>query len=1161
MAQLKDSIIQGNLRVSDSTLTDTLQTTTIKAPTTSGGTTYGVGSNGQVLKSNGTSTYWGDDSSGSPSTTVTAVSSSASAGTATTYSRGDHTHNISVATGDNNGQVKIAGQNASVKGLGDAAYKGVTDNSSSTEVSSTDTNLITGRTLYYAGYTKNTGTVTGSGLTADTVILGNGGTAIKTSSKTIASSGTGITDDDTKIPTSKSVKSYVDGLVANATHFKGGFAASGDGVIDGGSTTLKSVAESIGDMYTCITSGTIYGIAFEVGDSIIFKKAVAAGTAPATASGTPLASTDFITVEGETSVSVVDNNPTLSWSTQSKVATIEGTEINVTMPANPNTDTSVTSSDNHYTPSTVSGEDKTASASGATAAWSIDVVKGVTLNTDGKGHVTGLSVTSGKIPSNPNTNTIPSAYCTTAATTAAKTASCTNYALLANSWLHVLISNSNTSANALTLSVNSKTAKPIYINGSASSSTNYTLPAGTYLVYYDGTNYYFRTDGKLTADITGNASTATKLGTSNKGSSTKPIYLSGGVPTECDSYPTSLPASNTTNTYSSTGTAPVSGTAVAAALGTLDGNLNNTTPSSGKTLTAFSQTDGIVSATFGDISITKSQVSDFPSTMTPSSHTHGNIQNGGTLQTTDVAIASGDKLVVTDSSDSNKIARTSVSFDGSTATKCLTQKGTWEPFTNNAGTVTSVTLKANSPISVDSTAAITGSGTRTFSHANSGVSAGTYKSVTVNATGHVTGGSNPTTLSGYGITDAYTKTETDDLIEVLPSLVDESKKNLYKLYYSKTSTNTLEYTVNSDNTVTVTSGYGSLICSAPISNYITGVIPSSQGLVFSGCPAGGSETTYHSYLYVNENNRYVELGDGVLKNLETGTQYQTMPIAGTITWTLHVINGNTTYPLIFKPMVCSLEDWKVSQSYVPYCDSNYELTKRVGVSDNALDAIAMDGSKNKLQNNATSTGIFTVNSDGTVTATVPASNTQTSLTLFTADSDISFDHDMVLSGCPADGSYVYRYAIYLLDANGNIVMIGSDGMADEGITRVIPAGTSFRSVRILIRANIGSKTLTFKPMLCDKDLYALSPEYIPYAPTNRELYEADKELDQIKFTPETSAPTSSQRLLFTSPKSNNNLTMLVGKLDSSTNYVQFYVNGVDKGYIKFDVSRNINTWQ
>ena len=42
----------------------------------------------------------------------------------------------------------------------------------------------------------------------------------------------------------------------------------------------------------------------------------------------------------------------------------------------------------------------------------------------------------------------------------------------------------------------------------------------------------------------------------------------------------------------------------------------------------------------------------------------------------------------------------------------------------------------------------------TYTHPNSGVSAGTYKSVTVNEQGHVTAGSNPTTLAGYGITDA-----------------------------------------------------------------------------------------------------------------------------------------------------------------------------------------------------------------------------------------------------------------------------------------------------------------------------------------------------------------------------------------------------------------------
>lgn len=52
---------------------------------------------------------------------------------------------------------------------------------------------------------------------------------------------------------------------------------------------------------------------------------------------------------------------------------------------------------------------------------------------------------------------------------------------------------------------------------------------------------------------------------------------------------------------------------------------------------------------------------------------------------------------------------------------------------------------------------INGTETNVYSHPNSGVSAGTYKSVTVNAQGHITAGTNPTTLAGYGITDAETK--------------------------------------------------------------------------------------------------------------------------------------------------------------------------------------------------------------------------------------------------------------------------------------------------------------------------------------------------------------------------------------------------------------------
>lgn len=46
-----------------------------------------------------------------------------------------------------------------------------------------------------------------------------------------------------------------------------------------------------------------------------------------------------------------------------------------------------------------------------------------------------------------------------------------------------------------------------------------------------------------------------------------------------------------------------------------------------------------------------------------------------------------------------------------------------------------------------------------YAHPTSGVGAGTYKSVTVDTNGHITSGTNPTTVSGYGLTDVYTKTE------------------------------------------------------------------------------------------------------------------------------------------------------------------------------------------------------------------------------------------------------------------------------------------------------------------------------------------------------------------------------------------------------------------
>lgn len=69
-------------------------------------------------------------------------------------------------------------------------------------------------------------------------------------------------------------------------------------------------------------------------------------------------------------------------------------------------DTSVTAVGNHYKPVDNIPASKTASASGgSTMGWNSSVVTGVTLSRDAAGHVTDVSVSSAKIPANPDTNT------------------------------------------------------------------------------------------------------------------------------------------------------------------------------------------------------------------------------------------------------------------------------------------------------------------------------------------------------------------------------------------------------------------------------------------------------------------------------------------------------------------------------------------------------------------------------------------------------------------------------------------------------------------------------------------------------------------------------------------------------------------------------------
>ena len=136
----------------------------------------------------------------------------------------------------------------------------------------------------------------------------------------------------------------------------------------------------------------------------------------------------------------------------------------------------------------------------STTGWNNNAI--LTLTYDGSGWIRDQGYNTN------STYTIPGVFCNTGATTAAKVSysdTARHYALREGNIFELTLRYGNTAKSALTLNVNSTGAKSIYINGSISSSTNYDLPAGKYLVYYDGTNYHIRTDGKAPINIAGSA--------------------------------------------------------------------------------------------------------------------------------------------------------------------------------------------------------------------------------------------------------------------------------------------------------------------------------------------------------------------------------------------------------------------------------------------------------------------------------------------------------------------------------------------------------------------------------------------------------------------------------------------------------------------------------
>lgn len=212
-----------------------------------------------------------------------------------------------------------------------------------------------------------------------------------------------------------------------------------------------------------------------------------------------------------------------------------------------------------------------------------------------------------------------------------------------------------------------------------------------------------------------------------------------------------------------------------------------------KNLTIGSTTWEVVDSTArSDISNLSSRIDNLPEPMV----FRGSLGTGGTITSlpVDGSASIGDTYkVITDGIYASQSAKVGDTFicDSETSganTWVLIPSGD-EP----SGTVTSITLQATSPIVVDSSSAITTSGTRTISHADSGVTAGTYTSVTVDAKGHVTAGSNPpqpaaTTFYDNTSSELSATNVQDALDEVVDDLDDKADRVPLPADYDATST-------------------------------------------------------------------------------------------------------------------------------------------------------------------------------------------------------------------------------------------------------------------------------------------------------------------------------------------------------------------------------------
>lgn len=145
------------------------------------------------------------------------------------------------------------------------------------------------------------------------------------------------------------------------------------------------------------------------------------------------------------------------------------------------------------------------------------------------------------------------------------------------------------------------------------------------------------------------------------------------------------------------------------------------------------------------------------------------------------------------------------------------------------------------------------------------------------------------------------------------------------------------------------------------------------------------------------------------------------------------------------------------------------------------------GSKNKLHNilatGSTSRSVVaTVGSDGTMTlsGTVNSSTADAAFIIMTSTPIKAGTYHG--SGCPADGATAKYRIDFVVNESTTYRDVGN------GVDFTLSTDGTVRANVVVYRGKT-APSATWYPMICSKAAYSISPAFVPYAPTNAELYQ------------------------------------------------------------------------